>query len=149
VFVHFGSLDGLISAVVEDFGLSLARTLQARTDAGAGPREVLQAYLDGLADHEAFYARLVVEGPLLPAEARLSLVGIQSALSHHLAPVLAAYARPGVPEAFLFNLWVGLVHRYLGEGDLFGPPGQVLSTQGARLIDQFLALLSGSEGGTR
>jgi AcrR family transcriptional regulator len=147
VFVHFGSLDGLVSAVVEDFGSALARDLQDRYEAGATPATILGAHLEGLAAHEGFYTRLVIEGPLLPPEARLTLVGIQSTISHHLSPVFADLAPPGVSPAFLFNLWVGIVHRYLADREFFAPGASVLQTRGPELVAQFLNLLSISKGG--
>jgi AcrR family transcriptional regulator len=147
VFVHFGSLGGLISAVIEDFGLALARDLQERTQAGASAAVVLGAHLDGVAAHEDFYTRLVVEGPLLPTEARQSLVGVQSTISHHLSPAFESLALPGVPPAFLFNLWVGIVHRYLADREFFSPGASVLRSRGPELVTQFLTLLSISKGG--
>ena len=150
-FVHFGTQAGLVSAVVEDFGLGLASDLHRLTEAGAPPGDVLRAHVKGLSVHEAFYTRLVVEGSLLPSEARLSLIGIQSVLAHHLLPAFEAGSRAGllkaVPPAFLFNSWIGLLHHYLSNRDLFAPGASVLERWGPELVEHFLFLIEIPKGG--
>lgn len=151
VFVHFGSQEGLISAVVEDFGLALAGELHRLTEAGAGPRQVLEAHLRGLRQHEAFYTRLVAEGPVLPVLVRQTLAGIQSAVAFHLVPAFGRATLQGalkpVPPAFLFNTWIGLVHHHLINQDLFAPGGSVIDRCGPALIQDFLSLIETSPGG--
>lgn len=153
VFVHFGSQEGLIVAVVEDFGLGLARRLHDLVQAGAGLATVLSAHLQGIGEDEAFYTRLVREESLLPAEARLGWVACQSAVSFHLMPALEAGVAAGVVKplapGFLFNAWVGLVHHYLTHGDLFAPGGSVVGQRGPELVAGFIDMVAAGDKGER
>jgi AcrR family transcriptional regulator len=146
VFAHFGTQEALISAVIEAFGEALARRLHELAASGAGTREVLEAHLRGLAEREDFYARLVVEAPLLPRRARDSLVAIQSSVCHHLSPAVEADLRRGrirpMPLHLLFNTWIGLVHHYLANRDLFAPGASVIERRGGEILGHFMSLLA-------
>jgi hypothetical protein len=87
-----------------------------------------------------------VEAPLLPAEARLCLVAIQSAISHHLSPAVEAETKNGsikpMPLALLFNGWLGLVHYYLSNSELFAPGDSVIERRGRELLEHFMSLIS-------
>ncbi len=146
VFVHFGTQAALIAAVIEDFGEGLARRLHELASSGAGTREVLRAHLDAIAEREDFYARLVVESSLLPAGARDSLISIQSSICFHLAPAVEADARKRrirpMPLHLLFNTWIGLIHHYLANRELFAPGASVVERHGGELLDHFMFLIS-------
>jgi len=146
VFVHFGSQEGLVVATVEDFGKTVSLRLHELAEAKAGTREVLEAHLKAIGEREAFYARLVVEVPLLPEKQRASLVLIQSAISFHLSPAIEADTKTGrikpMPLALLFNTWVGLVHYYLANSKLFAPGASVIERRGKELLDHFMSLIS-------
>jgi AcrR family transcriptional regulator len=149
VFVHFGNQEALIVAVIQDFGEAVSLRLHELIEAGAGTRAVLEAHLRGIGEREGFYARLVVEAPLLPAGARQSLVLIQSAISFHLAPAIEADERSGkikvMPLALLFNTWLGLVHYYLANHELFAPGASAIDRRGNELLDHFMSLISKGE----
>jgi AcrR family transcriptional regulator len=151
VFVHFGSQEGLIVAAIQDFGRSVALRLHELVREGAGARAVLEAHMRGIREREDFYARLVVEAPLLPDEARTSLVLIQSAISFHLSPAIEADRSAGKIKAMalplLFNTWLGLVHYYLANRELFAPGGSVIDARGTELLEHFMSLIS--KGGRR
>jgi len=151
VFAHFGTQEGLIAAVIEDFGEALSLHLHESTERGAGTREVLKSHLDAIRESEGFYARLAVETPLLPSEARLSLVLIQSDIAFHLSPAIEADAKAGsvkaMPLPLLFNTWVGLLHYYLANRELFAPDASLLESRGEELLDHFMSLIS--TGGKR
>lgn len=53
----------------------------------------------------------------------------------------------GLPDYMLFNLWEGLVHYYLANGDLFAPEGNVIGRYGGTLIESYLHLIE--KGGER
>lgn len=146
VFAHFGTQAALIAAVIEDFGEVLARRLHELVSSGAGTREVLQAHLDAIAESEDFYARLVVESSLLPAGARDSLISIQSAICFHLSSVIEAETESGalrvMPLHLLFNTWIGLIHHYLMNRELFAPGASVVERHGRELLDHFMYLIS-------
>jgi AcrR family transcriptional regulator len=146
VFVHFATRDDLIAAVVGRHAGEIAGRLHELGRERGSVREVLEGHLEGLAEHEAFYARLVMEGPLLPPYARATLLGIQSAISAHLATAaereMAAGRIRRMPVDLLFNTWLGLVHHYIGNRELFAPGHSVVERWGPTLLDHYLGLLS-------
>jgi AcrR family transcriptional regulator len=149
VFARFGTKEELAAAVIEEFGDSIARRLHELCESGADTREVLSAHLEGIREREDFYARLVVEAPLLPKAARDSMVLIQSSIAFHLSPALEADAAAGrvkdLPLHLVFNTWIGLVHHYLANRDLFAPGASVIERRGPELLDHFMALISKEE----
>jgi AcrR family transcriptional regulator len=146
IFVHFGSQEGLVVAAIEDFGEAVTLRLHELAEAGAGTRGVLETHLRGIREYEDFYARLVVEAPLLPAGARQSLMLIQSAIAFHLSPAIEADTKAGrikaMPLSLLFNTWLGLLHYYLANRELFAPGASVIEGRGSELLDHFMSLIS-------
>ncbi len=112
-------------------------------------RQVLEAHLDSVAEHERFYSRLVIEAPFLPAGARKTFFQIQSAIASRLAEAIEHDIAGGrirsVPADLAFNTWIGLLHHYLAHRDLFAPRQSVVERCGKRLLDHYLGLVeSGS-----
>jgi AcrR family transcriptional regulator len=146
VFVHFPTRDDLVAAVISEFTKRIVRRIHELVESGATLQAVLAAHLEGLSEHEAFYARLITEGPILPPVARTTLIGIQSAISYHLAEAAEKEMNQGsirrVPIHLLFNTWIGLVHHYLCNRDLFAPGQSVLKRRGQELIVHYVGLLS-------
>jgi len=146
IFAHFATRETLVTAVVAEFSERVVVRIHDLVEAGASLREVLAAHLEGLSRHEAFYARLVTEGPSLPSTARATLIGIQSATAFHIAAAaereMAASQIRRVPIPLLFNTWIGLVHHYLVNRDLFAPGESVLERRGAELLEHYLGLLA-------
>jgi len=150
IFVHFPTRDDLVAAVIGEYAGRIARDVDALVERGATVRDVLRAHLDGLAAHEGFYARLVTEGPTLPSIGRSTLLGIQSVIAQHLAaaarPEIDAGRLRPVPIHLLFNTWLGLVHHYLVNRDLFAPGESVLAARGDELLAHYMGLLAPTGG---
>jgi AcrR family transcriptional regulator len=146
VFAHFHTRDELVAAVVGEHGERVIQRIHDLAQAGGSLRDVLAAHLSGLAEHEDFYARLVTEGPALPPRSRAILLGIQSATAHHLAEAaereMAAGTVRRMPIHLLFNTWLGLVHHYVANRDLFAPKDSVLTRRGPELLEHYLGLLA-------
>ncbi len=146
IFAHFATREALVTAVVAEFSERVVIRIHDLTEAKASLREVLAAHLAGLSQHEAFYARLVTEGPSLPPAARATLIGIQSATALHIAEAAEremAHSRiRRMPVHLLFNTWIGLVHHYLVNRDLFAPGESVLNRRGPELLEHYLGLLA-------
>lgn len=144
VFAHFPTREALLICVIEEFGGRITRRIHELASGGGSVREVLEAHLNGLIEYELFYTRLVTERQWLPEEVRHSLVMIQSAISLHLQQAAEAEMNAGkirrLPLHLFFNTWLGLVHYYLANGDLFAPGESVLKRYGPELTDYFLAL---------
>jgi len=145
VFVHFPTRDDLVAAVIEELGTRVTRRLHELTERKAGVRQILTAHLAGLQEFETLYTRLITEGPVLPPFARSTLVGIQSAIAFHLADAVTRETRSGslkkMPLPMLFNTWLGLVHHYLVNRDLFAPGEFVLARRGKDLVKHFMKLV--------
>jgi AcrR family transcriptional regulator len=146
VFVHFPTRDEMVAAVIEELGLRMTRRLHEHAERKAGVRQILAAHLAGLQEYETLYTRLITEGPVLPAYARSTLVGIQSAIAHHLADAvhreIAAGTIRRMELPLLFNTWLGLVHHYLVNRDLFAPGEFVLARRGKDILGHFMRLLA-------
>jgi AcrR family transcriptional regulator len=146
IFVHFGSQEALVAAAIDDFGEATARRLHETMRRGAGTREILAAHLAGIREREGFYARLAAESSLLPPEAKNGLVLMQSAIAFHLAPAVEADRKAKRIKAMglglLFNTWLGLLHYYLANRELFSPGESVIDARGQELLDHFMSLIS-------
>jgi AcrR family transcriptional regulator len=146
VFAHFPTRDNLLSVVIDEFGCRITRRLHELVSAGSGIREVLEAHLQGLTEFEPFYTRLVMERQLLPENAKNALMMIQSAISFHLAQAAGPEMQNGrircLPLHMLFNLWLGLLHHYLSNADLFAPGEPVLPRYGRELLEHYMNLIS-------
>lgn len=149
VFAHFKTQEALIEEVIEAYGQKIAFRTHELAESCGHLEALLRAHLSGIMEFEAFYTRLVIESRLLPSGARNSWVAVQSAISFHFSQVSQRELKPaeygGIQAYMLFNMWMGLVHYYLANGDLFAPEGNVIQRYGEILIQNFMKLLL-SEG---
>lgn len=146
LFVHFRTREDLLVALIDEFGKSLAKDFRTQRGGESSLRSTLEGHLTILERYEDLYARLVIEGPLLPQRARASLSILQSAISSEMARAAERERRAGrlrpVAQHLLFNTWIGLVHHYLVNRDLFAPRKSVIRAKGAELLEHFLSLMS-------
>lgn len=146
VFAHFPTREILLDAVVEEFGMRITNRLHELVSENCGLSEVLEAHVKGISEYEGFYTRLVSEGRLLNENSRNSLIMIQSAISFHISQVTEREIKAGkirsMSIALLYNTWVGLVHHYLINSDLFAPEGPVLERYGKQLIEHYINLIT-------
>ncbi len=149
VFMHFGSRDALVRAVAGEIGRAITDRLHELAADRASLRQVLRAHLRCIEEREDLYRNILTELPLLPNDARTAWVGIQSAISTHMAKVVRAEMRAGtlrkMPQALLFNTWIGLVHHYLANRELFAPGASVIARHGRTLTNHFLRLVRSQE----
>jgi AcrR family transcriptional regulator len=146
VFAHFSTQEALLNAVIEDFGIRISQRLHKLAACNNSLRDVLAAHLRGLTEFEAFYTKLVIEGRLLPESARNAFIIIQSTISFHLSQAAEREMREGTIEScpihLLFNTWVGLIHYYLANNDLFAPEESVLVRYGQELLEFYMGIVS-------
>lgn len=146
IFLHFPTREDLVAEAISRVAKQVIDGIHALVEGGATVRDVFDAHLRGLAAHEAFYARLVTEGPALPPHARHTLLGIQSVISLLLSEAAEPEVRAGrmrrMPIHMLFNTWIGLVHHYVANRDLFAPRESVLLARREELISHFMGLLA-------
>ncbi|HYE69263.1 MAG TPA: TetR/AcrR family transcriptional regulator [Anaerovoracaceae bacterium] len=145
IFVHFQTQEVLIEEVIETYCQKVTLLTHALADSCGTLEEFLRAHLSGIMEFELFYTRLIIENQMLPAGARDSWVTIQSAVALHFSLVYEREAdkekKPVIPMYMLFNMWMGLVHYYLENGDLFAPEGNVVRRYGDFLISNYLKLI--------
>ena len=150
MFVHFTSRDELLAEVVANFGRRITDRLHAAISDDADLAEVLRAHLQCLSEDEATYSTFLRESRHLPEATLRTRIGVQSAISFHLNVSAERAMQSGqirrMPKHMLFNTWIGLVHHYLMNRELFAPNCSVLIERGEELGAHFLSLLSTTEG---
>lgn len=145
IFVHFPSVNDLISQLITAFGSQLTMEMHALAKKNDSIEALLTAYLDILSGHEAFYIRLISEKSLLPEDVPFILANIQSNIAYHFSIVIAREIAQrtvkNIPAAMIFNTWMGLLHYYLLNKDLFSPDEPLLPRYGSQLTAVFLELI--------
>lgn len=146
IFVHFGSRDELLAEVVSETGRKITDRLHSLITNDASLSEVLHAHLQCLSECETAYTAFLRESRLLPEDTLRARIGVQSAISYHLNESAERAMEDGyvrrLPKHMLFNTWIGLVHHYLMNRELFAPSGSVLKERGEELVSHFISLIS-------
>ena len=145
IFVHFPTVESLLVCLLEVFSRDINTELHSLSKSGGDIAKLLDMHIGVLIKHENFYKRLVTEAVYLPEEAKNTFIAIQSTVSIHFFEALEHEIKAGkiknVPFHMLFNTWLGLVHYYLLNGDLFSPGDSVLKRHKNTLIKFFIALI--------
>ena len=146
IFAHFPTRELLLDEVIEEFGRKITARLHELVDGKCEMKEVLEAHLKGIGEYESFYTKLISEAPVLHESARNSLIMIQSAISFHIIQVAEREMSESkiikMPFDLMFNTWIGLIHYYLTNGDLFAPGESVITKNGQCLAEHYLKLIS-------
>lgn len=150
IFSHFKTQEELLDTVIEEVGDRIVSKLQELIDVKGSLEEILKAHINGLIEFEKFYTRLIIERRLLPESASNIYVIIQSSISFHIGEVLKEEIAKGkiidTPIHLLFNSWVGLIHYYLTNGDLFTNDGSILNNYSQDLINHYIKLIKVKKG---
>lgn len=145
VFVHFKSQEALVSAVIEEYGWKACSRTHQLASRQQSIKGVLEAHLQVIAEFEDFYYRLISEFAQLPQDCREQFIMIQSAVSLHLSETAESGMKNGfirpMPLYLLFNTWMGLVHYYLLNRDLFAPDDSLIKCRGNELLEHFIKLV--------
>jgi AcrR family transcriptional regulator len=139
LFLHFPTREELLIKVIDEFGLKIGAKLQQLTQQNGSPKDILKTHLSIIKQYEPFYTRLVSEGPLLPAAVRCRMILIQSGIARHLEKKLTK-KKQSMPIHFIVNSWLGLIHYYLANRDLFAPKKSVIAECGDELLNHFVKL---------
>jgi AcrR family transcriptional regulator len=137
LFVHFATREELLIKVIDEFGLRIGTELQQLVANQGSASEMLASHLRIIEEYEPFYAHLVIEGPLLPPPVRNRIFMIQSGVASYLERVIPKGSQ-AMPIHFLLNSWLGLIHYYLANRDLFAPGKSVIATCGKELLNHFI-----------
>jgi len=145
IFVHFPTVESLLVCILDRFLQEISRELHSLSESGGDIEKLLAMHIDVLIKHEGFYKRLTKEAVYLPEEAKNTFIAIQSTISIHFLQVLEREISAGkikdIPFHMLFNTWLGLVHYYLLNGELFAPQESVLERYKYTLIQCFVVLI--------
>ena len=145
IFVHFPTVEDLLVCSLDVFSKEIERELHLLSESKDDITTLLEMHIDVLIRHEDFYKRLIKETVYLPEEARNTFIAIQSTVSIHFLQALEKEISDGkikdIPLHMIFNTWLGLIHYYLLNGDLFVPQGSVLKQHKGALIECFLTLI--------
>ncbi|MCL2295927.1 MAG: TetR/AcrR family transcriptional regulator [Methanomassiliicoccaceae archaeon] len=145
IFVHFPTVEDLLISSLDVFSKEIEKELLLLSDSDNDIATLLEMHIDVLIRHEDFYKRLIKETVYLPEETKNTFIAIQSTVSIHFLQALEKKMSEGkiknVPFHMIFNTWLGLVHYYLLNSDLFTPKGSVLKQYKNSLIECFLTLI--------
>ncbi|BCJ92982.1 TetR family transcriptional regulator [Anaerocolumna cellulosilytica] len=145
IFVHFPSVNELLIHLIEIFGNRLALEMHNLSKKNDAIETLLIAYIDVLKKYESFYIRLISERCLLPEDVQMIFVNIQSSIAVHFNEVIVTKIEnqmiKNLPVHLLFNTWMGLLHYYLLNKDLFSPEESLLERYDSELITTFLELI--------
>jgi AcrR family transcriptional regulator len=145
VFSHFQSVNELLECLIENFGHALAVEIHDLAESSGSVEELLQIHLDVLIRHEGFYTRLITERSLLPQEVQYTFANTQSTFAHHFGRIfeqeIESQTVKDIPVHLLLHTWLGMIHYYLWNKDLFAPGEPVLKRYSEELIITFLKLI--------
>jgi len=115
-------------------------------EAGGSLQAMLRAHLQCLEENELFYSHLIRDLYGLPPQAQLHVIAIQSGISYHIFMAAETEVRNGkikpIAPDLLFNTWIGLIHHYLINRELFITGGSIIETYGKKLIGHFINLIT-------
>ena len=153
IFVHFPTRENLQLQVLEKFTREVGDKLHKLSKTGGTISELLYAHIGVLEEYESFYKNLISEISLLPEQTRILLISLHSVMSVHFGEVIERDRRKGrikdIPLHVLFNTWLGLLHYYLQNSDLFTSGDSVLKQRKEELVNNFILLISNQGEGKK
>ncbi|MBP7732946.1 MAG: TetR/AcrR family transcriptional regulator [Caldisericia bacterium] len=148
IFSYFPTRDILILTMIEDFGLRLVSRMNELSQPLGSLEQTLESDLTVIAENEAFYARLMHEGPTIPQTARSSyIVNLNSISAKILAAIKREFKSEGMSDQsaqMWLRCWNGLVLYYLMYRDLIDPGKSVINEKKDEIISFFVKSIKGS-----
>lgn len=145
IFSHFPNKDILTEEVISEFKTIIATRLHELSLDRCKLEDILKAHLIGISEYEDFYTRLILESRMLNKSARNTVIALQSTIAVHILDIAEKDMIVGSIKTMsldmFFNTWLGLVHHYLLNSDLFGREGLFYQRHGDMLIEHFLNLV--------
>jgi AcrR family transcriptional regulator len=147
IFSYFPTRDILILTMIEDFGLRLVSRMNELSQPLGSLAQILESNLVVIAENEAFYARLLHEGPTIPQTARSSyIVNLNSISAKILAAIKREFKQDNSSDQKVqmwLRCWNGLVLYYLMYRDLISPGKSVIDEKKEEIIGFFLKSIAG------
>lgn len=145
IFAYFFTHEELIETSVQEFGDRMIKRFHERIGTNSSLQDLLKAHLSGLIEFEPFYTRLITERRMLSENARNTYIMIQAAISFHIGLAAEREIKRGsirpLPIDLLYNTWLGLIHHYLMNNDLFVRDGSVIDQYGSGLLQYYMSLI--------
>ncbi len=149
LFVHFPSREALLVALVETETQAMLQAIHHQVEMGGSVRDVLQQHLAGLLEHEDLYVWILREATILPQGVSDTIASLHTTISWHLAQAAERERQQGtiryLPDDFLFNCWIGLIHHYLANREKFVPNGHLIPSIGNELISNYWNMVKKKE----
>ncbi len=146
VFLHFPTKEELLTQVIEEFGITIGNKFKELADHEYGVRDILQAHLAIIQEYELFYGQLIKNSTSLPAAVRNQVFMIQSGIAHYLKRAVEYELQRNtikqMPLPLMLNTWLGLLHYYLINKDMFSPHGSAIERYGEILINFFMSCIT-------
>ncbi|MBP1047700.1 TetR/AcrR family transcriptional regulator [Enterococcus sp. BWM-S5] len=144
VFLHFGNQDELMGTVLSQLLETFDQEMEKKGHELATLEEYLLLHLSVLAYHEDLYFHFITQRLLLGKSVNYTYIGLQAAFSHHFEKCVKREL--SLPLDVVFTSWIGMVHYYLENRDLFGGKN-IISKNKEKWVAHYLILLN--EGGIK
>lgn len=146
IFSHFPTKDNLLENVIDEFASRLTLLLYERVNNNdCTIAQLLEAHLIGISEYEDFYTKLILEVRMINEPCRNLVILLQSGISFYLDKIIEKNKKEhkikDIPTDLIFNTWIGLVHHYLINSDIFCGEGTFYERNGNKLINHFLELI--------
>ena len=146
IFVHFPTREDLLLHALERFADDMGKKLHALSAANGNIEGLLRAHIEIIEDNEPFYKKLIMEASNLPCDARNTLIALNSSTARHFEIAARRGIEDGkikmLPIHMLYNTWIGLVHYYLHNSELFAPGDESVITQyKIELVNAYMKLI--------
>jgi AcrR family transcriptional regulator len=146
LFIHFPTREDLLLHTLERFAANIGEKLHELSFADSDIETLLRAHMEIIEENEAFYKNLIGGMPNLPSEARIRFISLNSIASHHFSAAMRRGVESGkikeLPVHMAYNAWMGLIHYYLQNSELFAPGGEsVLARYKDELVNGYVLLI--------
>ncbi|MCG8572462.1 MAG: TetR/AcrR family transcriptional regulator [Spirochaetes bacterium] len=143
-FVHFKSKDNLLIELIESTAGEMKELYQKKMPGTYSIQEVLSIHLDVIHQYEAFYTHLIKEENFLPDTARGAFFELQNIIADYIKKAIkeekAKLQIIDSPLYLMISTWMGLIHYYLQNSDLFAPGHSVIEIKKEELVDHYLTI---------
>lgn len=144
VFLHFDNKDELMAVVLSQLLTTFDQEMEKKNHAIKNIEEYLLLHLSVLEQHEDLYFHFITQRLLLGKAVNFVYIGLQAAFSHHFGQ--AVEKELSLPLDVVVTSWIGMIHYYLENRDLFGGKN-IIATNKEKWVSQYLILLN--EGGIK
>ncbi len=146
LFIHFKSQEDLIDSVVKELLRSFVSLRVFQAQPNQTLTDLLIIHLEIIHKNEKLYTHFIRERFFLSKEANQYYITIQKIFSDFLAFAFThAQVYTPLPHYSLFNTWIGLIHYYLENFDLFNSEKDILDTYKDDLVYNYIVLIGGAK----